>query len=72
MYTQQEVEAILRKFADKVDDQYRQYTSYNIVAWNVLYGYNDQESFISTIKKSESQPSNEFVNPDEVKINLMK
>jgi hypothetical protein len=72
MYTQQEVEAILRKFADKVDDQYRQYTSYNIVAWNVLYGYNDQESFINTIKKTESPPSNEYVNPDEVKINLMK
>ena len=71
MYTEQQVESILRKFAAKVDDEYRPFTSSNVVAWNVLYGYDGQESFINTIKKNESLTSNEFVNPDEVKINLM-
>jgi hypothetical protein len=71
MYTQQEVEAILLKFADKVDDEYRMYTTNNTLAWDVLHGNAGKKSFMSTIKKNESSVSNEYVNPDEVKINLM-
>lgn len=39
LYTKDEVLEILRDFADKVDDEYRQYTKNNILGYQLLDNY---------------------------------
>lgn len=47
-YTEQELEKILRDFADKVDELYRPYTKDNLQAWNFL-----NEIYLKEIKNGK-------------------
>jgi len=46
-FTTEEVETLLKEFAEKVDDSYRMYTSNNVLAWDLLHGYGEsKEKFL--------------------------
>lgn len=45
-WTRGDVEGLLRKFADHVDELYRKYTPNNIEAFNALYGYQGKTKWL--------------------------
>lgn len=45
-WTRGEVQSLLRKFANDADNEYRPFTSENIQAWSLLYGYDGKKNWI--------------------------